>query len=108
MNRNYIPVLLVAVTAGCHVSVSPSNNIYLGRLTGVVTPIDFDNIPMPGQYVGTTVAIEGTSFQTISDANGHWTFDNVPAASDYTLLFTRPGFDTTKFSVHNFNGSGVD
>jgi hypothetical protein len=108
MNRNYVAVLLLSVVAtSCHVAVSPSNT-YLGRLTGMVTPIDVDNYPMTGQYSGTTVTIEGTSFRTLSDANGTWTIDNVPAAANYTLVFQRSGFDTTRFSIHNFTGSGVD
>jgi hypothetical protein len=57
-------------------------------------------------YAGATIQIEGTTLQTTSSVTGDWKIENIPAGI-YTILLTKPGFDTLTFSNFAFRGVGT-
>lgn len=51
--------------------------------------------------------LKGTNFGTTTDSNGMWTLKDVPAGI-YSVLATKPGFDTSGYDDQRFSGAGID
>jgi len=114
MKTTTIAVALLAVLSlSCKQTVVVHDQPYLGEIRGRVIPLDVDWDSLPSLLGGTTVWLKDTKFSTTTDANGNWTLKEVPAGI-YSLLFTRPGFDTSFYqdqytaNPYRFSGAGVD
>ncbi len=57
-------------------------------------------------YAEVTVRLEGAGLQTTSNSAGLWQFDNVPAGF-YTILLSKPGFDSLVLPMFEFRGVGT-
>ena len=57
-------------------------------------------------YAGVTVILQGAGLQTTSNAKGEWEIDDVPAGF-YTILLTKPGFDSLILPKFEFKGVGT-
>jgi hypothetical protein len=76
-----------------------------GTMLGNVALVTARGDTLPS-YAGATIQIKGTTFQTTSSATGDWKIENIPAGI-YTILLTKPGFDTLAFSNVAFRGVGT-
>lgn len=56
---------------------------------------------------GIEVELQGTSFQAFADHEGHFRIAKIPAGV-YTILFSKPGFDSMIYPVHHLVGAGND
>jgi len=54
---------------------------------------------------GAEVALEGTSFRTSPDSNGHWIMKEVPAGI-YNVVISKAGYGTFSGLGYHFNGAG--
>ena len=57
-------------------------------------------------YAGASVVLQGAGLHTTSSATGDWEIDNVPAGI-YTILLTKPGFDSLVLPKFEFRGVGT-
>jgi hypothetical protein len=75
-----------------------------GIISGdVVQETEAQNIIHNGN--GVTVALEGTSFVTSPDSNGHWVIKGVPAGT-YNVVLSKNGYGTLKCLGYKFKGTG--
>jgi hypothetical protein len=101
-----LPVLLLVVLLGA--CTDSTNTVYvhdLGTYRGKVRQYGIDG-NLTGDQTGTTVVILGTSFKAVTDTGGNFTIQNVPAGI-YSLLVTKPGYDTAFMAGNQFSGSGT-
>jgi len=75
-----------------------------GSITGYVSPIDESAANLPRN--GVKVTIEEAGKSTISDANGYWIVNDVPAGI-YTISFSKDSFSTNKIIAYQFVGNGT-
>lgn len=69
---------------------------YLSTSTVEGLILDQDNVPI----AGATIQISGyASLETMSDANGNFTFADVFYSADYVVTFSKNGFDTQEQSL---------
>ena len=107
MKRNLLPLIVLSLTiVSCHSTVT-SPGEYHGMMTGRFLSLDVNGDSITSLNAGTSVWLQGTNYRTVTDTNANWSLNNV-AAGIYTILFTRPGFDTNGFVNHPFSGAGVD
>lgn len=100
-------VLLLAgiLSMGCkNTSTNPQGSAP-GNITGLVQLYDTLYHPMTDNS-SVSIALEGTSFHTTSDASGKWTLANVPAGI-YTLVFSKDHYLTKKDQNTEFPGNGT-
>lgn len=77
----------------------------VGTLYGYVTLTDARGKTIHDKS-GVTVTAEGTPFKGLSDSNGKWYINGLPT-STYKLIYSKPGFDTMKYTSFSFVGGGL-
>ncbi|HET9135864.1 MAG TPA: carboxypeptidase-like regulatory domain-containing protein [Candidatus Kapabacteria bacterium] len=55
---------------------------------------------------GAIVHLEGTTLTATTDAEGMWSFKDLPSRT-YSISFTKPGFDTMRNTSYQFLGGGT-
>ena len=107
--RTFVVFLLPAMLALAACSKDPaspntSNNqpVTYGSYVGTVVLHGVNSKPLLDQS-GTRVTINGTSYDTTTDANGNFVLAHV-ASGTYNITFTKPGFDTVTVFGDRFSG----
>jgi hypothetical protein len=99
-------LFILALTNSCKNTTIVENNYTTPNIIqGHVLLLGIDGDSLATQS-GTTISIEGTSFQTTSDTSGNWRLNNVPAGI-YNVSITKPGFDTVALQQIPFSGAGT-
>jgi len=99
-----ILTLLVAVLTGCtdETLISPQ---LMGKLKGTVVLYDTHGNRVADRS-DVLIHPEGSIYSTRTDANGNWTFDNIPTQT-YSLEFSKSGYTTIKNTSYSFVGGGT-
>jgi hypothetical protein len=75
-----------------------------GDLAGFVLIVN-ENGGQPSDKSGVTVTVEGTSFQTSTDASGAFVISNIETGT-YTIAYSKAGYGTSKTVGYQFAGGG--
>jgi len=82
-----------------------------GNIDGYVMDYQGMDMLLSGIYnnplSGVVVKIEGASFSTTTDSNGHYSFSNVPQGT-YALTFTKTGYGPARISNVFITGNGTN
>src|SRR3954469_23864078 len=83
----------ISVFICCSVVLVAKCSITGGEIKGVVLDSTKESIP------GIIISLENTSYNTLTDVNGHFSLFNIPAG-DYKLSITAIGFDKKIIDIH--------
>lgn len=75
-----------------------------GVLSGDITLAD-EYSRVLGDFSGVEVSVEGTSYSTVTNADGYWKFDELPSGT-YMIRYTRDGFAERRVQNFQFVGGG--
>lgn len=105
--KTFFFMLFIAACASCSNTTDPPAPTSSGEtLKGTVTAYASAS-PSQIPATGISVSIVGTAFQSITDTGGHFEIDNIPAGI-YTIVFSKPGFDSMVYPTHHILGVGTD
>ena len=90
---------------GCKSNSTTSSTESTGNLSGDVVLYD-QNCNALADNSGVNVGIEGTAFSGVTNSKGSWTIAGLPAGN-YSIAFSKPGYDTTKFGNYHFVVGGA-
>ncbi|NNV56413.1 hypothetical protein GD597_13160 [Panacibacter sp. KCS-6] len=89
----------IALAVACNKSDFVPNGGSNEKLNGSVKL--YDDLGNPIISNGMTVSLQGTSYSTVTDSSGKYSFKNLPFGT-YTLVFTKQGFGTYKLDTFRF------
>jgi hypothetical protein len=97
-------ILALTLLGACKDSTTIVEN-EVGIIRGTVTLFDINGSALPDRS-GAIISIQGTSYQTASQSNGDFQLNNIPAGI-YTVIVTKPDYDTELTSSYQFSGAGT-
>ena len=105
---SFFTLVFLGALYGCSGSTSSLVNIQNGALTGVVSlgsewgsgPLNFSS------SAGVTVALDSTTFSTMTDSAGFWRLNNVPAGN-YDVTISKSGFGLFRVYGVTIEGPGT-
>ncbi len=105
-------LFLFAIACGCSDSATTTSTTstfdgskLTGDLVGSVTLTDHRGRNIIDKS-GVLVQCEGSSYSTLTDANGNWTLHDLPTRT-YSISFSNDGFYTWKNPSYSFTGGGI-
>ena len=86
---------LVLISCGAKTEVITYSTAEPGNVKGTVKLFDTNGVAISNAS-GVKVAMEGTSYSTLTAADGTWELVNVPAGTYPSLMYSKAGFPTYK------------
>ncbi len=87
---------IVVWIAGCTTTnttqITESQPVSTGKIEGSVELVEMDCTPSASSAEAVTVELLGTPYSAITDSDGHFVLDSVPAGT-YKLHLSKPGFE---------------
>jgi len=94
-----VPLLFALLLASCGAKTNVITNTYStaepGNVKGTVKLFDTNGAAI-SDASGVKVAMEGTSYSTLTATDGTWELQNVPAGTYTSLMYSKSGFPTYK------------